>query len=165
MQDAHNAAATKIRLARTADVAQILAFIQQLAEYERLAHEAVATQDDLTAALFGPHPVAEVLIAELHDKACGFALFFKTFSTFLGKPGIYLEDLFVAPDARGMGVGTALLRALAQIVLERGYGRLEWAVLNWNAPAIRVYERIGAEPLTGWTVNRLTGDALRTLAK
>jgi GNAT superfamily N-acetyltransferase len=155
-----------IRFARAADIPQILAFIRQLAEYERLAHEAIAEEDDLMAALFGPHAVAEVLLAELPEgEPCGFALFFKTFSTFLGKPGIYLEDLFVTPPARGKGVGTALLRALAKLVIERGYGRLEWAVLNWNTPAIRVYERIGAEPLSGWTVNRLTGQALHTLAE
>jgi len=153
-----------IRFAQVADVPRILEFIRQLAEYERLAHEAVASEADLSAALFGPDAVAEVLVADLDGEPCGFALFFKSFSTFLGKPGLYLEDLFVVPESRGMGVGTALLRELAKLVLQRGYGRLEWAVLDWNAPAIKVYERIGAEPMSEWTVNRLSGDALRRLA-
>jgi GNAT superfamily N-acetyltransferase len=153
-----------IRFAQVADVPRILEFVRQLAEYERLAHEAVASEADLSAALFGADAVAEVLIAELGAEPCGFALFFKSFSTFLGKPGLYLEDLFVVPESRGKGVGTALLRELARLVLRRGYGRLEWAVLDWNGSAIKVYERIGAEPMSEWTVNRLAGDALRRLA-
>lgn len=154
-----------IRAAGAADVPRLLDFIHSLAEYEKLSHEVVADQSAIERALFGPDAVAEALIAELGGRACGFALFFRSFSTFLGRPGIYVEDLFVEPEQRGRGVGKALLRALARLAVERGYGRLEWAVLDWNEPAIRFYERIGARALSDWTVNRVTGEALFKLAQ
>ena len=153
-----------LRAATVDDVPQILAFIRALADYERLGHEVVATEDGLRGALFGPRPYAEVVLAEDAGTPIGFALFFHTFSTFLGQPGIYLEDLFVVPEARGRGVGRALLAHLARLAGERGFGRVEWAVLDWNAPAIRFYDSLGAKPNAGWTVYRLTGDALTALA-
>jgi GNAT superfamily N-acetyltransferase len=153
-----------LRFATTADVPLILTFIRALAEYERLLHEVVATEDGLRAALFGPRPYAEVVLAEDAGTPVGFALFFHTFSTFLGRPGIYLEDLFVVPEARGKGVGRALLAELARLALTRGCGRVEWAVLDWNATAIRFYESLGARPNEAWTVYRLTGDPLAALA-
>jgi GNAT superfamily N-acetyltransferase len=153
-----------LRFATDADVPQILAFIRALADYERLLHEVVATEDGLRHALFGPRPYAEVVLAEHDGVPVGFALFFHTFSTFLGQPGIYLEDLFVIPEARGTGVGKALLAELARLALARGCGRVEWAVLDWNAPAIRFYDSLGATPNDGWTVYRLTGDRLAALA-
>lgn len=153
-----------IRPACPDDAAAILGFIRDLADYERLTQEVVIDEAALHAHVFGPDAVAEALVAEWDGTVQGFALYFRSFSTFLGRPGIYLEDLFVAPDFRGRGIGRALLKALARLVVERGYGRLEWAVLDWNEPAIDFYERIGAEPLSGWVVNRLTGDALRKLA-
>jgi GNAT superfamily N-acetyltransferase len=153
-----------LRAATVDDVPQILAFIRALADYERLRHEVVATEDGLRCALFGPRPYAEVVLAEDAGTPIGFALFFHTFSTFLGQPGIYLEDLFVVPEARGRGVGRALLAHLARLAEERGFGRVEWAVLDWNAPAIRFYDSLGARPNAGWTVYRLTGDALTALA-
>jgi GNAT superfamily N-acetyltransferase len=144
-------------------VATVADLIRQLARFEKLEHEVVLTEDLLTAGLFGPHPYAEAVLAEEEGKPIGFALFFHTFSTFLARPGIYLEDLFVLPDHRGRGVGHALLAHLAHLALERGCGRLEWAVLNWNEEAIRFYERLGARPNTEWTVYRLTGQALSAL--
>jgi GNAT superfamily N-acetyltransferase len=153
-----------LRPATAADVPQILAFIRGLAEYERLLHEVVATEDGLREALFGPRPYAEVVLAEDAGAAVGFALFFHTFSTFIGQPGIYLEDLFVIPEARGKGVGKALLAELARLAVERGCGRVEWAVLDWNAPAIGFYDSLGAVPNEEWTVYRLTGAPLATLA-
>jgi GNAT superfamily N-acetyltransferase len=153
-----------LRTATIDDVPRILAFIRALADYERLRHEVVATEDGLRVALFGPRPYAEVVLAEDAGVPVGFALFFHTFSTFLGQPGIYLEDLFVVPEARGRGVGRALLAHLARLAEERGCGRVEWAVLDWNAPAIRFYDSLGARPNAGWTVYRLTGDALSALA-
>jgi GNAT superfamily N-acetyltransferase len=153
-----------LRLATAADVPQILAFIRALAEYERLLHEVVATEAGLRAALFGPRPYAEVVLAEDAGQPIGFALFFHTFSTFLGQPGIYLEDLFVVPAARSRGVGRALLGHLAKLAVERGCGRVEWAVLDWNAPAIGFYRRLGAVPNDEWTVYRLTGPPLAALA-
>jgi GNAT superfamily N-acetyltransferase len=153
-----------VRPATTADVPQILTFIRALAEYERLLDQVVATEDGLRDALFGPRPFAEVVIADAPHRPLGFALFFHTFSTFLGQPGIYLEDLFVVPEARGRGVGRALLRHLAGLAIARRCGRVEWAVLDWNAPAIRFYESLGARPNGEWTVYRLTGDPLVTLA-
>lgn len=154
-----------IRQAGAPDVPTLLGFIRALAEYERLSHEVVTDETALEQALFGPAAVAAALIAEHGGRPRGFALYFRSFSTFLGRPGIYLEDLFVEPEARGRGIGRALLRALARLAVERGYGRLEWAVLDWNEPAIGFYERIGAEPMSGWTVNRLAGGALRKLAE
>ena len=153
-----------VRPATVADVSQILAFIRGLADYERLLDQVVATEGGLREALFGARPYAEVVIAEDPDRPLGFALFFHTFSTFLGQPGLYLEDLFVVPDARGRGVGRALLRHLAGLAIARRCGRVEWAVLDWNAPAIRFYESLGARPNEEWTVYRLTGEPLVTLA-
>ena len=135
-----------------------------MVEYERLAHEAVATAADLAAALFGPRPAAEVVIAECDGQPAGFALFFVSFSTFLGKPGLYLEDLFVWPRFRGRGLGKRLMLHLARLAVERGHGRFEWSVLDWNAPAIGFYRRLGATPMEGWTVQRVSGEALRALA-
>ena len=153
-----------LRAATVDDVPLILAFIRGLADYERLLHEVVATEAGLRRALFGPRAYAEVVLAEDAGAPVGFALFFHTFSTFLGQPGIYLEDLFVVPEARGRGVGRSLLAHLARLAEERGCGRVEWAVLDWNAPAIRFYESLGARPNDEWTVDRLTGDSLTALA-
>ena len=147
------------------DIPLIHTFIRELAEYERLLHEVVATEDAQRRALFGPRPAAEIVIAYDEAQPVGFALFFQTYSTFLGKAGLYLEDLFVRPSARGRGVGRTLLTYLARLAVERNYGRLEWRVLDWNEPAIRFYRSIGAEPLEDWTVFRVTGDALRALAQ
>jgi GNAT superfamily N-acetyltransferase len=153
-----------IRTAGPEDTATILRFIRALADYEKLAHEVVADEATLRATLFGAHPAAEVLIAE--DPApVGFALFFTSYSTFLAKPGLYLEDLFVLPEARGRGIGVALMARLAQIAVERGYGRFEWSVLDWNTPALEFYARLGALPQSEWTVQRLTGEALEALAR
>ena len=153
-----------LRAATPADTPQILRFIRALAEYERLLDRVVATEAGLHASLFGPRPYAEVVLAEVDGVAVGFALFFHTFSTFLGQPGIYLEDLFVEPSARGRGVGRALLTHLARLAMARGCGRVEWAVLDWNRPAIGFYESLGARPNHEWTVYRLTGQPLVTLA-
>lgn len=155
----------RIEPATAADVPLILMFIRELAQYERLSHEVVATEEGLRSHLFGERSVAEVLIAYDSDRPVGFALYFPNYSTFLGKPGLYLEDLFVRPDARGRGVGRLLLERLAHIAVERGWGRLEWRVLDWNSPAIGFYRKIGAEPLEDWTVFRVTGSALRQLAQ
>jgi GNAT superfamily N-acetyltransferase len=153
-----------IRPAVEPDLDLIIGFVRGLAEYERLADEVRLDRDVLATHLFGSAPKAEVLIAELGGKPAGFALFFHNFSTFEGKPGIYLEDLFVNPDARGSGAGKALLAALAALALERGCARLEWSVLDWNAPAIDFYRALGAKSMDGWTINRVEGDALSTLA-
>jgi GNAT superfamily N-acetyltransferase len=153
-----------IRNATRADVPLIFAFIRELAEYERLSHEVVATEDQISKTLFGDRAVSEVVIANLHGQPVGFALFFPNYSTFLGRPGLYLEDLFVRPEARGHGVGRKLLEHLAAIAVEREWGRLEWRVLDWNQPSIAFYEKLGAEPLADWTVYRVTGTALRQLA-
>ncbi len=153
-----------LRPAVPADIPLVLELIAGLAEYERLAHEAVATAADLEAALFGPRPAAEVVIAECDGQPAGFALFFVSFSTFLGKPGLYLEDLYVLPALRGRGIGRRLMVHLARLALERGYGRFEWSVLDWNTPAIDFYRGLGARPMEGWTVQRVSGDALRSLA-
>lgn len=152
-----------IRAARAADIPLVLGLIRELAEYEQLAAEVVATEEQLRRWLCGAAPAAEVLIAE-RERPLGFALFFTSFSTFLGRPGLYLEDLFVRPRFRGQGVGRALLSHLARLVRERGYGRLEWSVLDWNTPAIGFYERLGARAMSEWTTYRLTGDALAALA-
>ncbi|HEX2740257.1 MAG TPA: GNAT family N-acetyltransferase [Rubrobacter sp.] len=154
-----------VRSASSEDVPLIHSFIKELAEYERLSHEVFATEEMLSEQLFGERPVAGVLIAELGGDAAGFALFFHTFSTFLGKPGIYLEDLYVRPEFRGSGVGRALLDHLGRLAKERGCGRIEWAVLDWNEPAIGFYRSIGASPISGWTVYRVTGKALEELGE
>ena len=154
----------KIRQATELDCATILRFITQLAEYEKLAHEVVADEKKLAATLFGDNPSAEVVIAEYGTKPVGFALYFTNYSTFLAQPGIYLEDLFVDITMRGKGFGKALLTHLAKLAVERNCGRLEWSVLDWNQPAIDFYRALGAEPMDGWTVNRLTGAALTNLA-
>jgi GNAT superfamily N-acetyltransferase len=156
--------AITLRAATVADTPQIFAFIRALAEYERLLDRVVATEAGLREALFGARPYAEVVLAEDAAAPVGFALFFHNFSTFLGQPGIYLEDLFVLPSARGRGVGRALLVHLAQLAVERNCGRVEWAVLDWNAPAIGFYDSLGARPNDEWTVYRLTGDPLAALA-
>ena len=147
-----------------ADVPLILGFIRKLAEYEKLSHLVVATEANIREHVFGPQAVAEVLLASWNGEVAGFALYFRNFSTFLGCPGIYLEDLFVDPEHRGKGLGKALLIRLAQIAVERGYGRLEWAVLDWNTPSIEFYRSLGAVPLDEWTAYRLTGEALSRLA-
>lgn len=153
-----------VRPAVREDTGQILAFIRELAEYEQLAHEAVADEAGLAAQLFGGTPRAEVLIAEVDGAAAGFALFFHNFSTFVGKPGLYLEDLFVRPQYRSLGLGKRLMARLAKIALDRDCGRFEWSVLDWNTPAIDFYRRIGAVGMDEWTVQRVTGDALHALA-
>ena len=155
----------EIRFAKKTDVPQILTFIKALAAYEKLSHEVVATVDHLEQTLFGQVPAAEVLIAETEGVAQGFALFFHSYSTFLAKPGIYLEDLFVLPEARGKGLGKALLKKLAQLTLERSCGRLEWAVLGWNKAAIDLYLALGAKPQSEWTTHRMTGENLLKLAQ
>jgi GNAT superfamily N-acetyltransferase len=155
----------KIRSATESDVPLILEFIRGLAEYERLSHKVVATEDHLRRTLFANPRFAEVVIASVGDKPVGFALFFHNYSTFLGQPGIYLEDLFVNPDARGHGVGKALLAHLSRLAKERGCGRVEWAVLDWNASAIDFYKRIGAQMLDDWRIFRITGKALDALAE
>jgi len=153
-----------IRQAAREDVPVILDFIKKLAEYERLSHEVVATVADLERYLFGDEKVAEVVIGYEEDLPVGFALFFHNFSTFLGKPGIYLEDLFVLDEHRGKGYGTKLLANLAAIAMERNCGRLEWAVLDWNEPSIKFYKSLGARMLDEWIVNRMTGESLVNLA-
>lgn len=153
-----------LRFAVPDDVPLILELIRGLAEYEKLAHECIATEELLHLHLFGERSYAEVLIGEFEGAPVGFALFFHTFSTFLARPGIYLEDLFVKPEWRGRGFGRVFLTELARLALERGCGRLEWAVLDWNEPAIRFYRRLGAEPLDEWTTFRVTGEPLRALA-
>ena len=153
-----------IRIARADDCATILGFIRDLAEYEKLSHEVVADEAKLRATLFGATPAAEVLIAEDATGPVGFALFFTSYSTFLAKPGLYLEDLFVRPVARGKGIGKALMIELAKICMARDYGRFEWSVLDWNEPALAFYRSLGALPQREWTVQRLTGPALAALA-
>lgn len=153
------------RSATPADVPTILALIRALAEYERLANEVVATEDLLREHLFGTNPKAEVILAHLGEEPVGFALFFHNFSTFLGRPGIYLEDLYVVPEARGKGIGKGLMVKIAQLAVERDCGRFEWAVLDWNEPSIEFYRRLGAVPQAEWTVQRLSGEALEKLAQ
>ena len=153
-----------IRPGELQDVPLIAELIRGLARYEKLEQEVVMTEEKLTATLFGDRRYAETLIAEEVGEPMGFALFFHNFSTFLAQPGIYLEDLYVVPEQRGRGVGRALLERLAQLAVDRGCGRLEWAVLDWNVDAIKFYERLGAKPNSEWTVYRLTGRPLRALA-
>jgi GNAT superfamily N-acetyltransferase len=154
----------EIRAATEVDVPLILQFIRDLAVYEKLEHKVIATEDSLRRTLFGNPRFAEVIFASVDDAAVGFALFFHNYSTFLGQPGIYLEDLFVKPEMRGRGYGKALLAYLARLAKERGCGRVEWAVLNWNKPSIDFYKSLGAVPMDDWTVFRLIGEALDNLA-
>ena len=153
-----------IRPATADDVPLIRQLIGELADYERLADAAVATDDSLREQLFGAQPAAEVLIGEVDGQAAGFALFFHNFSTFLGKRGLYLEDLFVRPAFRGSGLGRHLMASLARIAVQRDCGRFEWSVLDWNAPAIGFYRTLGAVGMDEWTVQRLEGEALHALA-
>jgi GNAT superfamily N-acetyltransferase len=153
-----------LRPAVEADVPTILALIRELADYEKLAHEVTATEADLRASLFGVHIDAEVVIAEDGNDVAGYALFFHNYSTFHCKRGLYLEDLFVRPQFRSRGIGRLLLSHLAKIAVQRGCARFEWAVLDWNEPAIRFYQSLGAEPMSDWTVFRVTGEALQQLS-
>ena len=155
--------AFRIEPATERDVPLILRLITALSEYERLAHEVTATEAGLRDTLFGARPAAEVIIGYAGDTPVGFALFFPNYSTFLGKPGLYLEDLFVLPEWRGHGFGLALMKRLAAIAVERGCGRFEWSVLDWNTPAIGFYEGLGARLMDGWSIFRVTGDALQKL--
>jgi GNAT superfamily N-acetyltransferase len=154
-----------IRPATPDDLGTIVELIRALAEYERLAHAVSLDQDRLGEHLFGPRPYCEVFLAEDGPEVVGFALFFHNYSTFLGQPGIYLEDIFVRPEQRGHGHGKALLHAIARLAVERGCGRIEWSVLNWNAPSIAFYRALGAVPLDDWTTYRLTGKAIAALAE
>jgi GNAT superfamily N-acetyltransferase len=154
----------RLRPAGASDVGLILELIRELAGFERLSHEVVADAAALRRHLFGERPAAEVLIAEVSDAPAGFALYFPTFSTFVGKPGLYLEDLFIRPAYRGRGIGRAVLIHLSRLAVERGCGRLEWSVLDWNERAIGFYRELGARPMSDWTVFRLDGEALETLA-
>lgn len=156
--------AIHLRPAQPGDEPLILRFIRGLAEYEKLAHECIATEADLTRSLFGAQPDAEVILAFADGEPAGFALFFHNYSTFLARRGLYLEDLFVLPEYRGQGIGLALLRELARIAVERQCGRMEWSVLTWNEPAIEFYEKLGARAMDGWKVYRLTGDSLEKVA-
>src|SRR6266436_1704118 len=154
----------QIRPARVEDVPVILELIRDLATYERAPDEVTATEEQLADVLFGEKPAAEVLLAFENETPVGFALFFHNFSTWLGRPGLYLEDLFVKPERRGKGYGRALLVELAKIAMERGCGRMEWAVLDWNEPAMKFYRALGAKPMDEWTVFRLTRDGIAKLA-
>ncbi|HEV3165253.1 MAG TPA: GNAT family N-acetyltransferase [Isosphaeraceae bacterium] len=153
-----------IRPGRHDDAETLVNLIRALAVYEKLEAYAQATPDSFRQHLFGPHPCAETLLAEVAGEPVGFALFFPTYSTFRGQPGLYLEDVFVQAEHRGRGIGKALLAAVARIAIERGCGRVEWSVLDWNAPAIGFYRSLGAEPMDEWTVYRVTGPALDRLA-
>lgn len=154
----------RIRRAERQDVGLVLQFIRKLAEYENLSHEVVADEETLRDSLFGPDAAAEALLAYWGDRPVGFAVYFRNFSTFLGRAGIYLEDLFVEPEYRGRGIGKSILRELARIAVERSCERLNWAVLDWNQPAIDFYRRIGAVVLDDWRICRLSGTALEQLA-
>lgn len=154
-----------IRAARAGDVAAVHALIRELAVFERLEHLCSGSVDALHEALFGAHPAAEVLVADLDGEIVGFALFFHTFSTFLARRGLWLEDLYVRPAFRGRGLGSRLLGKVASLAVERGCGRFEWAVLDWNTPAIGFYQRMGATVLPDWRIARVTGDALRRLGE
>lgn len=153
-----------LRLATANDVPQILQFIQALAAYEKLSDQVVATEEKLRATLFGDKSFAEVVMADYQGQPAGFALFFHNYSTFLAKPGMYLEDLFVDPNLRGKGIGKALITFLAKLAIERDCGRLEWSVLDWNQPAIDFYQSLGAVMLHDWRINRVTGDTLTHMA-
>jgi len=162
--DRDSSTTLKIVPATGHDIPLVLSFIRKLAEYEKLSHQVVATEELLREELFGARRVAEVVIAYLDDEPVGFALYFHNFSTFVGRAGIYLEDLFVEPAHRGKGVGKALLIHIAKLAVERKCGRFEWAVLDWNTPSIDFYRSLGAAPLDDWTLFRLTGDALNRVA-
>ncbi|WP_116136434.1 GNAT family N-acetyltransferase [Trinickia diaoshuihuensis] len=153
-----------IRQATPLDVSGMLGLMRELAEYEKLTHLFVATEESLGDALFGPHPAAEALVAEREGNIVGYALYFQNFSTFLGRRGLYLEDLYVQPALRGSGLGTRLLRRVAAIAVERQCGRFEWSVLDWNQPAIDFYTKMGATVMPDWRIVRVTDDALRQLA-
>jgi GNAT superfamily N-acetyltransferase len=159
------AAPFSIRPAAPADLDAIVGLIAGLAEFEKLTHLLRVTSETLGPHLFGPRPVAESLVAECDGEVVGFALFFTNFSTFLGRPGLYLEDLFVAPSHRGRGIGEALLTRLARLAVERDYGRFEWSVLDWNKDAIRFYERMGATVMPDWRICRIAGDALAAFGR
>ncbi len=154
----------EIRSARPEDAASILSLIQELADYEKLSNEVVATPELIRETLFGERPVAECLLAELDGQSVGFALFFYNYSTFLGRPGIYLEDLYVQPVHRKRGIGKALFKRVAGVAVERNCGRMEWSVLDWNEPSIDFYKSMGAVPMSEWTVYRLTGETLKSAA-
>lgn len=153
-----------LRAAEPRDVPAIVGLITELAEFERLTHLLKVTPDTLHPHLFGPKPAAEAMVAEVQGQVVGFALYFTNFSTFLSRPGLYLEDLYVQPAHRARGIGTALLKRLGQLAVERGYGRFEWSVLDWNENAIRFYEKLGASVLPDWRICRVTGEALNALA-
>ncbi len=155
----------RISPAKREDVPLILGFIRKLAEYEKLSHEVVADEERLDAALFGKDPVAEVLLAYVGEEPVGFAVYFRNFSTFLARGGLYLEDLYIEPSHRGRGIGKAMLAELARIAVGRGLGRMNWAVLNWNQPAIDFYEKLGAVVHDTWRICRLSGEALERLAQ
>jgi GNAT superfamily N-acetyltransferase len=157
-------ASFSIRAARPDDAELLVNLVHELAVYEKLGHKAQATADEFRRHLFGPRPAAEAVLAEVDGQPVGFALWFTTFSTFRGQPGLYLEDLFVKPTYRGRGIGKGLLAALASLAVERGCGRLEWSVLNWNEPAIGFYRSVGARPMDEWTVYRIDDEPLRRLA-
>jgi GNAT superfamily N-acetyltransferase len=154
----------RIEPATERDLSLILRFIKELAAYENLAHEVTATEESLRTSLFGSHPAAEAVLAYADAEPAGFAVYFQTFSTFLGLPGVYLEDVYVSPAWRGRGLGRRLLAHVAGVAVDRGCGRMEWSVLDWNELALGVYRKIGARPMEEWTVQRLTGSALRDLA-
>lgn len=156
---------SEIRFATPADTFTILGFIRELADYEKLTHEVTATEEQLRATLFGPRPFAEALVASMDGKPAGFAVFLYNYSTFLAKPGIYLEDLYVTPAFRGKGLGKKLITLVAQIALERGCGRYEWSVLDWNKPSIDFYESLGAEMHPDWRRMRVMGEKLEAMAK
>jgi GNAT superfamily N-acetyltransferase len=158
-------ASVQIRAATAGDASVVLEMIRGLAEYEKLTHLVVATEEKIRATLFGEKPAADVLLAYNGTECAGFAVFFSSYSTFLAQPGIFLEDIFVKPHARGKGIGLALLKRIAAIAQARGCGRVEWDVLDWNESAIEFYKKLGAAPVEGWTKFRLTGDALASLAK
>ncbi len=153
-----------LRPARADDSSTIATLVRELAAYERLENEANATADDFRRHLFGDRPAAEVILAEVEGVAVGFALYFPNFSTFRGRPGVYLEDLFVRPEHRGRGIGKALIAAVARVAVDRGAERLEWAVLDWNEPSLAFYRSLGAEAMNDWTVHRITDDPLVRLA-
>jgi len=153
-----------LRAANENDTPIILSLIKELAEYEKLSHEVLADENKLKTTLFGKKKFAEVIIADYKNEPAGFALFFHNYSTFLGKPGIYLEDLYVKTDLRGKGIGKILLAYLGKLALERDCGRIEWAVLDWNEPSIQFYKNLGAKPMDEWTVFRVTSDSIKNLA-